>query len=403
MAIANFIPSISGMEAYSHAQGQISSNIANINTTGYKTNETLFYTLLGSNPTVKGNQNGLSSSRADITGVGYFDRTNIDEQGTVISTGNNYDVAINGTGNAFFMLKDSGNNTFYTRAGDFGTRTENGVTYLISKNGLKVQGFPALGNSQFGASPENIVIKYQDKVPSTPTTEAKITANVPADGVDTSSYGITVYGPNNDGKTMNMLFTKVEGQNNKWNVTFDVDGGTVASPAIEAEFSADGKLLSPKNFDVTVNWDDGSSNSVAMNIENMTQYAGSSGVTDVKQDGAPSGNFVKSFIDSDGVVKATYSNGKTIEFAKLALTGFESPNNMTPISGTMFQASNESGDSYYLEDVKNYIAAQSVERSTTNVEDQFSQMVIIQRAYGSNAQTFTVNNEMLQTAVSLKT
>lgn len=406
MTIANFMPSVTGMEAYSHALGQVSTNVANINTTGYKSNETMFYTLLGSSPVVKGNQNGISSSKADIDGVGYYDRTAIDKPGTVTATGGNFDVAINGSGNAFFFLRDSANKPYYTRAGDFQTRTENGVTYLISKNGMKVQGFPAVAGGGFGATPENIVITNQEKIPSTPTTKAQVTANVPATGVDSSSYSITAYGPNNDGRTMNMIFTKVEGKLNTWKLSFDVDGGTVTAPDLEATFSADGKLLTPKDFNVSIAWDEdagGGSNNIAVNIENMTQYDGSSGITDVKQDGAPSGTFVKSFIDSDGVVKATYSNGKTLNYAKLALVGFEAPNNMIPISGTVFQANKESGESHYIEDTKNLITPQALERSNTNIEEQFSKMVIIQRAYSSNAQTFTVTDEMLQTAVNIKT
>lgn len=112
MALNIFLPSTTGMEAQAHALGQVSTNIANMNTVGYKSNETMFYSLLGAAPVVKSNQSGLSSSRVDIQGVGYYDRTNIEDQGVIYSTGNNYDVAINNTGNAFFMVKDAYNNTF---------------------------------------------------------------------------------------------------------------------------------------------------------------------------------------------------------------------------------------------------------------------------------------------------
>lgn len=142
-----------------------------------------------------------------------------------------------------------------------------------------------------------------------PTTKAEVVANVPADGVDSSAYSITVYGPNNDGRTMNMVFSKVEGKVNTWEINFNIEDGTVTGGPVEAVFNADGTLLSPKNIDVSVAWDDGSSNNVNIDIANMTQYAGGTGITKVDQDGAPSGNFVKSYIDENGVVKASYSNG----------------------------------------------------------------------------------------------
>ena len=144
MALSLFMPSTTGMEAQSHALEQVATNIANMNTVGYKSNETMFYSLLGSNPVVKSTNTGLTSSRADIQGVGYYDRTNVLDSGVVVSTGNNFDVAISGNDNAFFTLKDAYNNVYYSRAGDFGVQTENGVTYLVNGNGLKVQGFPSI-------------------------------------------------------------------------------------------------------------------------------------------------------------------------------------------------------------------------------------------------------------------
>lgn len=399
------MPSVGGMEAQSHALGQVSTNIANMTTAGYKSNETMFYTLLGSQPVVKSGQSGLSSSRADIGGVGYYDRTNVTVQGVVSPSNNNYDVAINGTGNAFFMLKDRyTGDQYYTRAGNFGTQTSNGETFLISNNGLRVQGFPALDGGGFGGTPEDIVIKYPEKIPSTPTSKAKVTANVPADGVGSSSYGITVYGPNNDGRTMNMVFTKTEGKVNTWNVTFNVQDGTVTTPEpIEAVFDANGSLLSPKDFNVNVAWDDGSSNNIAMNIEKMTQFAGNSGITNVEQDGEKGGNFQGSFIGEEGIVQAKYSNGKTLSLAKLALASFQAPDNLTPISGTLFEANSDVGDRSFITNSEDYLVPQALEQSTATPEKEFGKLLVVQRAYTLNSNAFTVNNEMLQIVVNLKT
>ena len=406
MALNSLVTSALGMDAFSHSIGQVSGNIANINTVGYKSSETMFYTLLGTSAAVKGNQAGLSSSRVDTSGVGYFDRTNVDTQGMVTATGNNYDVAITGTGNAFFTLKDEFNNSYYTRAGNFNTTTSNGQVYLTASNGMKVQGFPALAGGGFGASAEDVEIKFPEGIPSTPTTEASITANVPANGVDTSSYSITTYGPGNDGKTMNMLFTKKEGAVNTWDVSFSVDGGTVTSPPVEAVFDSKGQLLTPKNIDVAVAWDEdagGGANNINVDISNMTQLAGSAGTTNVKQDGGPSGDFQSSYITKEGIVQAMYTNGKTFDSAKLALVGFTAPNNLNSVDGTMFEADSSAGGAYYIDDTGEYIVPQALEQSTAKVEEQFSKMVVVQRAYNLNANAFTTNNEMLQTVVNLKT
>ena len=59
MTLASFIPSVTGLNAMSTAQQSVAENIANMNTTGYKQNQTLFYTLLGSSGMGVGSQSGL--------------------------------------------------------------------------------------------------------------------------------------------------------------------------------------------------------------------------------------------------------------------------------------------------------------------------------------------------------
>lgn len=403
MALSSFLPSTTGLEAQSHALGQVATNIANMRTVGYKANETMFYTLLGSNPVVKSTNTGLYSSRADIQGVGYYDRTNILNGGLVSTTGNNYDVAISGNENAFFTLRDSFNNVYYSRAGDFSTRTENGVTYLVNSGGLKVQGFPSInGQDSYGVSPEDIIIKYPEKVPPIPTKDLTITANVPATGVDSSSYSMTIYAPTHDGETMNMVFKKVEGQANTWDLSFNVNGGTAVGSETRVTFNNKGEVETPKVLDVSINWDDGDTNSIHLDISTMTQLAGGPGTTYVKQDGAPGGQFEKSYIDKEGVVKAYYSNGDTYNFGKIALTAFTAPENLTPINGTLFEANAMTGDTHFLED-NGILQPQALEGAAVNVEEEFTNMIVVQRAYSMNTQSFTATNEMLELLIDLKT
>ncbi len=405
MALSIFYPSVTGMEAHSHAMSTVSTNIANINTVGYKKQETLFQTLLGSQPVVKGNNSGLSSSRADITGVGTHDRTYVTSMGTIQLTGQTFDVAINSTGNAFFLTKDSGGHSYYTRAGNFETRTMGGTTYLISSNGYKVQGFKANGDGTFAANPEDIIIDPQETMPSNPTSKMDVVANVSANEPN-NAYGLTVYGPNNDGRNMNMIFSKVEGKANTWSVDFVIeDGGTVASGPIEVTFNDKGGVVSPKSLDIGIQWNEeagGGANSLSIDISKMTQYNGSNQITSVSQDGYPSGKFVSCYFDDNGVLKGKYTNEKTVDYAKLTLVGFEAPDNLEAVSNTMFQANANCGEAYYLGS-KGMITPEALESSTANVEESFSKMIVVQRAYSVNASAFTTADEMLQLLVDLKT
>ncbi len=405
MALSIFFPSVTGLNAQSEAMSVVSENIANIRTVGYKSADALFQTMLGQQPATRNNATGLGASNTDVHGVNSYVRYNILQQGTITSTGNNYDVAINGS-NAFFVLNDEYGDTYYSRAGQFTTRTENGEVYLVNNSGYKLQGFMAGEDGSFSGTLSDIVIKYPEKVPSVPTSEAEITANVPADGVDTSTYGITVYGENNDGRTLHMVFSKVEGKINTWNVNFTLEDGTVTSQPVEAVFDSDGTLVSPKNISLNVSWDDGGSNNITLDISNMTQYAGSAGETYVSQDGFPGGDFRTSYIDKDGILKAEYGNGRVLDVAKIALVGFQAPENLTPISGTMFEYNSDVGESTYImghdTSNSNILVPQSVEASTANVEEEFSEMIVVQRAYSLNATTFTTANEMTSTVIDLK-
>lgn len=404
MALSIFYPSVTGMDAHAHALSTVSTNIANINTVGYKKKETMFQTLLGSQPIVKGNNSGLASSRADITGVKPYDRTYVTSMGVIKTTGQTFDVAIKNTGNAFFLTKDSGGHSYYTRAGNFETRSMDGTTYLITPNGYRVQGFKANPDGSFAANPEDITIEPQEIMPSNPTSRMDIVANVSA-REPSNVYGLTVYGPNNDGRNMSMIFTQVEGKANTWSVDFTIeDGGTVTGGPIEVTFNDKGNVVAPKSLNIGVQWSDeagGGANTLNIDISKMTQYDGNNDLVNVSQDGYPSGQFITCFFDENGVLKGKYTNEKTVNYAKLALVGFEAPDNLENVSNTMFQANANCGEAYYLSN-NGMIATESLESSTATVEEDFAKMIVVQRAYSVNASAFTTADEMLQLLVDLK-
>ena len=138
----------------------------------------------------------------------------------------------------------------------------------------------------------------------------------------------------------------------------------------------------------------------------MTQYAGSSVETRISQDGVPSGDYLGSYIDNDGVLRAKYSNQKTMDIAKLAVVSFQAPENLVPVSGTMFEASVDVGEMSYLigpdTNNLNVIVPESVEASNVRVEEEFAEMIKVQRAYNLNSSAFTTANEMVSTVIDLK-
>ena len=132
------LPSMdSGISALSHFQDSLNvtaNNIANVETTGFKSatvsfSDTFSQTLGGA---------GYSGSKQVGTGMGTSAIRNVFSQGSVSSTGNANDMAIT-TPNGFFLVKDpSTNNTFATRDGGF---TVDPSGYLITSSGMRVQGY----------------------------------------------------------------------------------------------------------------------------------------------------------------------------------------------------------------------------------------------------------------------
>lgn len=102
---------VSGLKAQENKISIISDNISNINTVGYKRGEGSFQTLVTGSGTVSYAPGGvLANNRKQIT-----------EQGLLVTTSSNTDVAI--SGNGMFVVKTAAAATtgtiYYTRAGSF--------------------------------------------------------------------------------------------------------------------------------------------------------------------------------------------------------------------------------------------------------------------------------------------
>lgn len=126
--IKSLFSGITALRANTAAMGVIGDNIANVSTTGFKGGRMDFANLL--NQSV-GGYTGQEVGSGVAVGKLSRDWT----QGSIQTTSNSADLAINGNG--FFVVKDSGDNEFYTRAGAFHFDKEG---YLVDNNGFKVQG-----------------------------------------------------------------------------------------------------------------------------------------------------------------------------------------------------------------------------------------------------------------------
>ncbi|MBI2239737.1 MAG: flagellar hook-basal body complex protein [Magnetospirillum gryphiswaldense] len=190
--------------------------------------------------------------------------------------------------------------------------------------------------------------------------------------------------------------------------------GNVAEDAIE--FNGDG---TPKEINVAymdIDWANGSndmtgSDSVGFFLGNldirdgMTQLDGDYQLSYWSQNGAKFGNFAGVSIGSDGVVTALFDNGVTRPVFQVPVATFVNPNGMQSLSGNVFIATDYSGEPTLRTAGSagaGQVNASSLEASTVDIGEEFTTMIVTQRAYSAAAKIITTADEMLDELVRIK-
>lgn len=135
---------LTGLNSNQFSIDTIGDNVANMNTTAFKTNRAMFQTQFartltsGSAPSAtEGGTNPLQIGLG--SGVGAVQRMHT--QGSLETTGVPTDMAIEGKG--FFILAQSDNKQLFTRDGSFGLDAQ---SLLVSQDGAYVQGYGVDGD-----------------------------------------------------------------------------------------------------------------------------------------------------------------------------------------------------------------------------------------------------------------
>jgi flagellar hook protein FlgE len=171
---------VSGLKAHQTMLDVAGNNLANINTTGYKTSNVTFAELLSQ--TIKkasgpsGNLGGVNPQQMG-SGVGVATISKNMTQGNIIATGQDLDVAIDGEG--YFVLND-GDQDVYTRIGSFAVDADN--TLVDPGTGYKVQRIGTYGEDEGfqTAGDSSIHIPWDAAMPASATTEVVLNGNLRA-------------------------------------------------------------------------------------------------------------------------------------------------------------------------------------------------------------------------------
>ena len=172
---------VAGLKGHQTKMDVVGNNIANVNTTGFKSGRVTFADTLSqttsnaSAPT--GNIGGTNPKQIGL-GVGVSTIDTLFTDGSVQATGKNTDLCL--SGNGLFVVK-SGNEEYYTRNGAF--EFDANGTYVMPGSGMKVQGYMAVNGDLSGAAgtPGDITIQNGQSMEAVSTTTATYSKNLKAD------------------------------------------------------------------------------------------------------------------------------------------------------------------------------------------------------------------------------
>jgi flagellar hook protein FlgE len=405
----NFSIPLSGLNASDTALATISNNLANLNTTGYKdTNvnfQDMFYQLLGNNGSGDQLQVGAGTSVSSI-------ETNF-SGGSVQDTGVSTDVAI--TGNGFFIVQD-GNNTYYTRAGDF---TQNSSGYLVTSDGYEVMGYPATNgvvNTSGGLEPIQLPMGMVSGPSATQniSLQANLSSNAAVGG--TYDTNITVYDSLGTSHVLSLDFTRTS---SGWSYTAtlpssDITGGTGTATTVASgslSFDSNGNLTSTTPITLSIpnladgastmsmNWDLASSSGTGL----ITQVSGSSSTSNTTQDGSASGSLTSFSINSDGTISGAFSNGTKV-VGQIALANFANLQGLTKEGDNNYSSTISSGSAVIGTPGTSSLGTltgSALELSNVDMSTEFSNLIIAERGYQANAKSVTTFDQIAQDTINL--
>ena len=461
-----FSTAVSGLSAFSTQLSNISENVANSSTIGFKELDTNFGSFVTAQNTVVATANGVLASNAYKNTI----------QGAMQSAANNTAIAINGQG--FLPVQEpfqQGANllftgpTEYTRSGDF---SFNANGYLVNPQGQYLLGSAPVSGATTSSPTFASVAQLGALSPVQLTNSNKValgqsTANVnyninfPANATAGTAQAtqIQIYDSLGNPTTIPLDWTlQAAPAQNTWTlsvgtplpanianaaaiaitpvtqITFNSDGtlaptGFVAAPAAGATTAAPGLgslalaitytagtapgVTSPQN--VFLNLGTPASAAVAPGAAfpagytpgtGSTQFAGTNlQVRSVSTDGQAAGTFQSATIDDQGFVVFGYSNGNQVRQFRLPVFTFPNADALTRQSGSLFNQSALSGSPqprWSNEQDAGKIQGGTLEQSNVDISAEFTKLIVAQRSYSANAKVITTADEVVQEAIGLK-
>lgn len=433
---------VGGLSAQSSSIGNISDNLANAQTTGYKAIETRFESLVTQSSQTSNDPGGVSASP-------YYTNS---EQGNLIQSSSSTALAISGSG--YFPVRSAvvdadgtttfGGTTYFTRAGDFNL-DEDG--YLVNGSGYYLTGYSVSSTGVVDTSSADPIRLSELLDNPVATSDVDYAANLPSSedvNFVSSPSTIEIYDSLGGAHDMTLTWTKTATSEWSLNITvpdavsdggspatysdYDIDlvfnfndttnSGTIASiaddTAVPASWTVVDNTSAVENLaevEFSLDFDGSGAQSITVDFgtydvsSGVTQFDDTTvSVTTFDQDGIPRGSFQSLSIDDNGFVSLNYDNGRTRTIAQIPVVQFFAEDQLQRITGGAYEQTLASGSARYSVAGTNgagTIVAEALEGSNVDIASEFTKLIQAQQVYSANAKTITTANTMMQEAINI--
>lgn len=421
---------ISGLTAQSAAFGNIGDNVANSQTTGFKRIDTSFEDYLTTSTATENQPGAVSARPVYVNNV----------QGTVTQTDNPLDLAIAGQG--FFAVSRplgefKGSPQFkaqleYTRSGNFSLNKDG---YLVNTSGDFLNGWVSNATGTLDTTAVVPIRIGQSGYSPVPTSNATLAANLPAspDG-STIATQIPITDALGRQQTLNLAWEPVSGSANTWTVTISQGGSTTPLGSATIAFGSAGSASAAEGTVGSISGTGGvtgstftagsaatigiaadfgaGAQSISLSMghfgqaDGLTQFAGTTySLRALTQDGVAPGSYSGLATRPNGDVVVNYDNGQSRVLARVPVVAFANPNALQRENGQAFSATRESGPPQTVQSGTNgggSLVTSAVEGSNVDIAQEFTKLIVAQRAYSANTKLVTTADELLQSTLDMK-
>jgi flagellar hook protein FlgE len=294
-------------------------------------------------------------------------------------------------------------------------RISNADGVEIDSNGrIDVQGDVGLASGI-----DNIALREEGNLFSNIGTSIDFSVIDEAQDAATFSVTNTVYDSLGNTHNLTLAFTKRTGFNVwDWKASLDGDEEITAGETGTVTFDEEGRLVSFLYTDgggqvsfrpqaqgtsgaepVSISIDPGTIGGV----NGLTQYNSSDQIQSTG-DGYGVGRLIDFDIDRDGVVTGRFSNDTVLNMARMSMAVFNNPSGLVRQGNNTYSVSGNSGTAvmgFANEGNAGLINSGALEASNVDLSEQFTRLVVAQRAFQSNARVISTSDEVLQELVNI--